>query len=60
TDGDLLIPYQHAEAIAALLTDVELVQVQGAGHLPVLEKPMLVNEHLLKFLVRCAGALPHR
>ncbi len=60
SDGDLLIPYYHAEAIAALLPDVELVQVAGAGHVPMLERPKLVNEHLMKFLVQCAGALPHR
>ncbi len=60
TDGDLLIPYQHAEAIAALLPEVELVLVEGAGHMPMLEKPKRVNEHLMKFLVRCAGNLPHR
>jgi pimeloyl-ACP methyl ester carboxylesterase len=60
TDGDLLIPYQHAETIGALLTDVELVQVERASHMPMLEKPEVVNEHLLKFLVQCAGALPHR
>ncbi|MGH3766114.1 MAG: alpha/beta fold hydrolase [Pseudonocardiaceae bacterium] len=58
TDGDLLIPYHHAEAIAARLSDVELVQVQGAGHVPTLEQPTLVNELLLKFLAQCAGALP--
>jgi pimeloyl-ACP methyl ester carboxylesterase len=60
TDGDLLIPYQHAEALAALLTDVELVQVEGAGHVPTLEKPKRINELFVKFLVQCAGALPQR
>ncbi|MGH3696200.1 MAG: alpha/beta fold hydrolase [Pseudonocardiaceae bacterium] len=59
-DGDLLIPYQHSEAIAALLPDVELVKVEGAGHVPMLEAPKLVNEHLLEFLARCAGACSHR
>jgi pimeloyl-ACP methyl ester carboxylesterase len=57
TDRDLLIPYQHAEEIAELLTDVELVMVEGAGHLPMLEQPKRVNDHLLEFLSKCAGAL---
>ncbi|HEX8933471.1 MAG TPA: alpha/beta hydrolase [Pseudonocardiaceae bacterium] len=57
TDRDLLLPYQHAEEIAELLTDVELVMVKGAGHLPMLEQPKRVNDHLLEFLSKCAGAL---
>ncbi len=59
-DADLLIPYQHSEAIAALLPDVELVKVEGAGHVPMLEQPKIVTEHLLEFLARCAGALSRR
>ncbi|MGH3698740.1 MAG: alpha/beta fold hydrolase [Pseudonocardiaceae bacterium] len=58
SDGDRLIQYQHSEAIAALLTDVELVQVQGCGHVMMLEQPKRVNEHLLGLLSRCAGAPP--
>jgi pimeloyl-ACP methyl ester carboxylesterase len=60
SDGDLLIQHQHSEAIAALLPDVELVQVEGAGHVPMLERPKRVNEHLLEFLAHCAGAPAHR
>ncbi|MGH3872255.1 MAG: alpha/beta fold hydrolase [Pseudonocardiaceae bacterium] len=60
SDGDQLIPYQHCEAIAALLPDVELVQVDGSGHVPMLEQPTLVNEHLLEFLAQCAKCSPNR
>ena len=60
TDSDPLIPYEHAEAIAALLPDVALVQVEGAGHVPMLEKPKPVNEHLVEFLAKCAATLPQR
>jgi pimeloyl-ACP methyl ester carboxylesterase len=56
SDGDLLIQYAHSEAIAALLTDVELVQVEGSGHVTMLEQPKRVNEHLLGLLSHCAGA----
>jgi pimeloyl-ACP methyl ester carboxylesterase len=60
SDGDRLIQFQHSEAIAALLPDAELVQVQGSGHMTMLEQPKRVNEHLLDLLARCTGALPRR
>jgi pimeloyl-ACP methyl ester carboxylesterase len=59
SDGDRLIQYQHCEAIAALLPDVQLVRVAGAGHVPMLEQPAQVNEHLLNWLSYCAEAPPH-
>ncbi|MGH3779543.1 MAG: alpha/beta fold hydrolase [Pseudonocardiaceae bacterium] len=59
-DSDRLIQFEHSEAIAALLPDAELVQVQGSGHVTMLEQPKRVNEHLLDLLARCAGALPRR
>lgn len=55
SEGDLLIPYQHSEAIAELLPDAELVRVPGTGHLPMLERPDVVTAHLLGMLSRCAG-----
>jgi pimeloyl-ACP methyl ester carboxylesterase len=60
SDGDRLIQYAHSEAIAALLPDAELVQVEGCGHVTMLEQPKRVNEHLLDLLAQCAGALPRR
>ncbi|MGH3827684.1 MAG: alpha/beta fold hydrolase, partial [Pseudonocardiaceae bacterium] len=54
-DGDRLIPYEHAEAMAALLPDVELVRVRGAGHATMLEQPKRVTGHLLELLSRRAG-----
>ncbi|MGH3868840.1 MAG: alpha/beta fold hydrolase [Pseudonocardiaceae bacterium] len=56
SDSDRLIQYEHCEAIAALLPDVELVRVRGSGHVTMLEAPKLVNEHLRDLLSRCAGA----
>ncbi|HEY6425557.1 MAG TPA: alpha/beta hydrolase [Pseudonocardiaceae bacterium] len=56
SDRDRLVQYEHSEAIAALLTDVELVQVAGSGHMTMLEQPERVNEHLLDLLSQCAGA----
>jgi pimeloyl-ACP methyl ester carboxylesterase len=60
SEGDRLIQYAHSEAIAALLTDVELVQVEGSGHVTMLEQPKRVNEHILDLLSQCAGAPPRR
>ncbi|MGH3786836.1 MAG: alpha/beta fold hydrolase [Pseudonocardiaceae bacterium] len=60
TDADRLIQYAHCEAIAALLPDVELVQVPASGHVPMLEHPKRVNEHLLDLLSRCMGTPPRR
>jgi pimeloyl-ACP methyl ester carboxylesterase len=60
SDTDRLIPYQHCEAIAALLPDVELVQVARSGHATMLEAPQRVNKHLLNLLSQCAGAPPRR
>jgi pimeloyl-ACP methyl ester carboxylesterase len=58
SDSDRLIQYEHSEAIAALLTDVELVQVPGSGHVMMLEQPERVNKHLLDLISQCGGALP--
>jgi pimeloyl-ACP methyl ester carboxylesterase len=33
--------------------------VAGAGHVPMLEQPAQVNEHLLNWLSYCAEAPPH-
>jgi pimeloyl-ACP methyl ester carboxylesterase len=60
SDSDRLIQYKHSEAIAALLPDAELVQVEGSGHATMLEAPQQVNKHLLDLLSRCAADLPGR
>ncbi|MGH3752694.1 MAG: alpha/beta fold hydrolase [Pseudonocardiaceae bacterium] len=58
SDGDRLVQYEHSEAIAALLPDVELVQVVGSGHVTMLDQPGRVNKHLLDLISQCGGALP--
>ncbi|WP_055695274.1 alpha/beta fold hydrolase [Streptomyces prasinopilosus] len=54
---DLITPSEHSEAIAALLPDAELVLVQDAGHLVILEHPDVVTDRLADLLAR-AGAAP--
>ena len=51
---DLLTPIEHSEAIAAELPDAELVVVQDAGHLLMLERPDLVNARLALLLEQAA------
>jgi pimeloyl-ACP methyl ester carboxylesterase len=53
---DLLTPPVHSEAIAAELPDAELLVVEGAGHLVMLECPDLVNGRLAVLLERAAQA----
>lgn len=52
-DNDRITPRGHSEVIAANLPDAELVVVEDAGHMVVLERPALVTEHL-RALVRRA------
>ena len=53
-DADQVIPVTHSEAIAAKLPDAELVILPGVGHLPMLERPALVDEALYGLLRRAA------
>ncbi|WP_371481059.1 alpha/beta fold hydrolase [Kitasatospora sp. NBC_00315] len=58
---DLLTPPGHSEAIARALPGAELVLVENAGHLVMLERPELVDRHLaglLRRAVEYAGAQP--
>jgi len=55
---DLLTPPEYSEAIAAELPGAELVLVQDAGHLVMLERPETVD-HRLAALLRQAAAYAH-
>ncbi|MQS12654.1 alpha/beta hydrolase [Streptomyces kaniharaensis] len=58
---DLLTPPVHSEAMAEQLPGAELVLVEGAGHLVMLERPELVDRRLVDLLRRAAafrGAAP--
>ena len=54
-EADRLIPFAHAERIAAELPDATLVRFPGAGHLPMLEQPDRMDEALLELLRRCVA-----
>jgi pimeloyl-ACP methyl ester carboxylesterase len=59
-DKDQLIPFRHSERIAAELPDATLVRLPGVGHLPMLERPEVVDGALTDLLVRCARRLVPR
>jgi 3-oxoadipate enol-lactonase len=54
-DHDSYSTAEVTSELAGCLRDPEIVLLEGAGHLPNLERPAEFNEHLLRFLTR---ALP--
>lgn len=57
-DADRVTPKAHSELLAEKLPGSELVIVEDAGHLALLERPEVVNLHLRAFLRRCARRRP--
>jgi len=55
-EKDLLTPVEHSRAMAAELSSAELVVVEAAGHLAMMERAPLVNLRLRAFLHRAARA----
>lgn len=55
-DADRVIPFSHAERIAAELPQATLVRFAGAGHLPMLEQSVLMDEALVDLLRRSVAA----
>jgi pimeloyl-ACP methyl ester carboxylesterase len=51
-ENDLITPPDHSRAIAAQLPDADLLIVDGAGHMVMMERAPLVNLHLRTFLHR--------
>jgi pimeloyl-ACP methyl ester carboxylesterase len=45
-DADRVIPFTHAQRIAAELPHAELLRFAGVGHLPMLEQPVIMDEAL--------------
>ncbi|MBL1113830.1 alpha/beta hydrolase [Streptomyces sp. 110] len=59
-DKDLITPMEHSEAIAELLPGAELVILEEAGHLVILEHPEVVNGHLTELLSRSVDGVGDR
>jgi pimeloyl-ACP methyl ester carboxylesterase len=51
-EEDALLPLRHAREWARRIRGSELAVIPGAGHLPMLERPILVNPLLRRFLGR--------
>jgi pimeloyl-ACP methyl ester carboxylesterase len=49
--SDGMVPVAYAEAYRALIPDARLVVIPKAGHLPQVEQPDLLLEHILSFTV---------
>lgn len=56
-DKDLLTPSAHSTDIAEKLPEAELIIVEGAGHLVILERPALVNAALATVISQAADAV---
>lgn len=59
-DADEVIPFRHSEVIAAELPDATLVRLPGVGHLPMLERPEVIDAALADLIDRCARRGDHR
>ena len=59
-DRDLLTPVDHSRRMAEVLAGAELLILEGAGHLAMMERPALVNLRLRAFLHRAARAATRR
>lgn len=59
-DADRLTPFSHSEAITAELPDAELVRVEGAGHMVILERNELVTAHLVGLVRRAVSQVRER
>jgi pimeloyl-ACP methyl ester carboxylesterase len=55
-DKDMLTPVAHSRRMAQLLPHAELLVLEGAGHLAMMERPALVNLRLRAFLHRAYRA----
>jgi pimeloyl-ACP methyl ester carboxylesterase len=51
-ENDLVTPPDHTRAIAGELPEADLLVVEGAGHMVMMERAALVNLHLRTFLHR--------
>jgi pimeloyl-ACP methyl ester carboxylesterase len=57
-DADKVIPFRHTEVLAAELPGATLLRLRGVGHVPMLERPEVIDDALADLLGRCAERLP--
>lgn len=49
-EDDALVPFEHAQEMAALMPHAKLVPVPRCGHMLTMERPAIVNEALARWL----------
>jgi len=52
---DMLVPASDADEFNRLIPDSRVVLLEDTGHVPMLERPTVFNEHLLAFLEETGG-----
>jgi pimeloyl-ACP methyl ester carboxylesterase len=58
-ENDLLTPAEHSLRIAGCIPDSRLEIVPSAGHMAMMERPSIINDHLGDLIARAAsGSLP--
>ncbi len=55
---DGLTPLRQAEALRRSISDSELAVIDGAGHVPMIEKPETMNRLIRDFLTGSKAELP--
>jgi len=58
--NDLLTPLRHAQAMADVIPDAELVVLEGCGHMVMLERPDRLNAILVGLAERAGAVKKHR
>ncbi len=49
-ENDQLFSIEHGEVAAKVIPNAKLYRIQNAGHLPMMDQPMVFNNTLLEFL----------
>jgi pimeloyl-ACP methyl ester carboxylesterase len=57
-ESDRLVPLAQSQELAEQIPGAELVQVPGAGHAVILERPEFVNRVISDLVARCLAATP--
>lgn len=48
--GDLLTPLQYGRLLECGMLNARLIEIEGAGHMLMLEKPGIINKHIIDFV----------
>jgi len=57
-EKDLMTPIEHTRRLAVAMPAAEFVEIAGGAHLALMDHAEEVNDHLRRFLLRAAAAVP--